>query len=259
MRAPWPCWERPVSSRPYAWQHRLIGTGHNGLWNGGVAHPYPVVGLHFTSKPFRLFYAYESATRSPIISRSSLLSPSRSPPLLPSVVLLSLLLFREWISRSVSPFSKRIGYAPVSVERKDFSLFLDLIFFANDGRGSDGFIDTLFSLEGEGRICIVKSWRKRTLRFVRIYIVERTASTGNCFDRCGPRFLSRCKRFLCHRKNSYHTLVTEYSQATIAITTMRSAMLLPLFLLDRRVFLSAWPPLSVVSAQFRLGSEMGKQ
>lgn len=105
-----------------------------------MAHPYPVVGLHFTSKPFRLFYAYESATRSPIISRSSLLSPSRSPPLLPSVVLLSLLLFREWISRSVSPFSKRIGYAPVSVERKDFSLFLDLIFFANDGRGSDGFI-----------------------------------------------------------------------------------------------------------------------
>lgn len=62
------------------------------------------------------------------------------PPLLPSVVLLSLLLFREWISRSVSPFSKRIGYAPVSVERKDFSLFLDLIFFTNDGRGSDGFI-----------------------------------------------------------------------------------------------------------------------
>lgn len=79
------------------------------------------------------------------------------PPLLPSVVLLSLLLFREWISRSVSPFSKRIGYAPVSVERKDFNLFLDLIFFTNDGRGSDGFIDTLFSLEGEGQICIVKS------------------------------------------------------------------------------------------------------
>lgn len=101
---PWPCWERPVSSRPYAWQHRLIGTGHNGLWNGGVAClPYtpPVVSLlHFMSKPFRLFYAYESAT--PIVSLFSssrsriLLSPSPSPllcfarNLLPSF---SLLLF----------------------------------------------------------------------------------------------------------------------------------------------------------------------
>lgn len=137
-----------------------------------MAHPYPVAGLHFTSKPFRLFYAYESATRVPplrpypsSLDRASFLHPllpSFVPNLVPRVLLSLLLSRKEWISRSVSPFSKK-NRNTGPVKRKDlFDRVYSPIFFTNDRRGMiDGFtVDTFFSLEGEGQIRIVANLRK---------------------------------------------------------------------------------------------------
>lgn len=90
------------------------------------------------------------------------LLPSFVPNLVPRVLLSLLLSRKEWISRSVSPFSKK-NRNTGPVKRKDlFDRVYSPIFFTNDRRGMiDGFtVDTFFSLEGEGQIRIVANLRK---------------------------------------------------------------------------------------------------
>ena len=100
-RVPWPCWERPVSSWPYAWQHRLIGTGHNGLCLPYRPPTTTDPALHV--KTISLVLRTESATDNTLSAFSlslSLFSLSRSEGVLG---------FLLYVLYLVSPFSCPFG------------------------------------------------------------------------------------------------------------------------------------------------------
>lgn len=196
------------------------------------------------------------------IPRSSLLSPSSSPFL------------------CTKPCTSCPSFSPSFSKRMDFAL--RFTFFEKEseyGPGkAKGFIRSSLLAN------LLHEWSKGNDRWIHgryILFARRRRANSHCRkseETCNERYvsseftlsselrqlvtvfwpISRCKRF--HRKNSYHTLVIEYSGDDSNHDNEESdASPPPSSSSIGGCFFQPGLPLSFVSAQFRLGSEMGKQ